>query len=1272
MESPNPISNSSSSVRVLIRPPSSTTLSSTPTLASSSTSQTAPLSSSIQTPHPPSSDGVVVVGFIGRRPEITTHLINRIVDSNVFGSGSLDENLRIDKEELREWFKWRRISYYHERRRGVLFLHFSSNLCPAFDDGVLESGSGFDLAMEEHEFGDLQGMLFLFSVCHVIIYVQEGSRFDIQLLKKFRVLQAAKHALAPFVRSQTTQGFSSRPHSSSFRPTTSAPISNNSSPGRSRNILNHRNGSAVSVMSGFGSYTSLFPGQCTPVLLFVFVDDFYDLPNPSSNAEESTDASSHNQSSSSSSLTRSNMPAKVSSPVVVLARPASKSEGGSRKKLQSSLEAQIRFLIKKCRTLSGTETSHAGSKSGGIISSSASLFSLDATRSVVLLDRSGNRRGESLEYATDLVEDVLNGKATSDSLLLESHGQNANKDDITSLKEFIYRQTDILRGKGAVVVNSNSGSAAGVGMVAAAAAAAAASTSAASGKTFTTPELPNIEVWLSSSQLILHGVLSAKGGCLEEIEISKRKPRVRNATPQSLEGIASKSIDPLDLAVSWLECGKGLNAKFSTLWCERSLPAAKEVYLKDLPACYPTSQHEEHLKKALQAFYSMVRGSATHHFAKKLGDECTSIWKSGRQLCDAVSLTGRPCMHQRHDLENGELVSGAGLKPHCSGFVFLHACACGRSRRLRLDPFDFETANITSNCFPDCDKLLPALQLPKIFNEGPVHPSSWSLIRVGGARYYEPSKGLLQSGFSATQRFLLKWEIILENKKGDYGSTATAVHQGSVTKSNTSPKFEPIVSTETNSAAAVKLYSGEIQSVVENQRKPSESIILDEKKISFGKGLPNFTMKKAFSEVVAGSAAGDSGFPPLEQRKQQSSRLDRTVKQSRTGGLSVEHIADNQGPQISKVASSSTLDVSNEINNNGSTVGDPYLRIGSYVVPVNRNSVEKIKKNISVKHVAAYVGFEHECPHGHRFLLNPEHLNDLGTLYQPEESQVPSAETSYQNPRNLSKLSNNGLRGKVHPASNRNNATSTRKGRNMDRSKELATNNGYPNPDKHAQSTVSEKEQKQSHMLFGVSTVNGVVKDLRGSLDSINIDKDGHAFSMLNRNLPIFMNCPYCRLSKSSEEQSKVKFAGTISQLQRIFVVTPSFPVVLATHPLIQFEVSSLPPSVSEREQKLQFGLGCEVLLPPESFLTLRLPFVYGVKLEDGSLHSLKYFERQPEATAWITKGTALQIVSKRDSAVSTALWFDNSFVNTVQSDDDDDIEMQLEGCEGKKGRRFA
>ena len=77
------------------------------------------------------------------------------------------------------------------------------------------------------------------------------------------------------------------------------------------------------------------------------------------------------------------------------------------------------------------------------------------------------------------------------------------------------------------------------------------------------------------------------------------------------------------------------------------------------------------------------------------------------------------------------------------------------------------------------------------------------------------------------------------------------------------------------------------------------------------------------------------------------------------------------------------------------------------------------------------------------------------------------------------------------------------------------------------------------------------------------------------------------------------------------------------------FQASCLPPSVSDRDQKLQFSLGCQAVLPPESFLTLRLPFVYGVQVEDGNPVPLNAFESQPEMTAWIMKGTTLQVVSK-------------------------------------------
>ncbi|KAL7616685.1 hypothetical protein Lser_V15G02427 [Lactuca serriola] len=1148
-----------SPMRVLIRPPPSSSI----TLPSTTTVLQPPAAIHQPPPPPPSAlpplpppppppttfrqNSVVVVGFVGRRKGDVSQLINRIVDANVFGSGDADVALGFEKtgeivtDEVKDWFKQRQISYYHEETKGVLYLQFCSTKCPVME-GFSEVPSGFDSVFEKQEFGDLQGMLFMFSVCHVIIFIQEGSRFDIQNLKKFRVLQGAKHAMFPFIKSQTQQSTTSRSHTSSSSHTSpSRTPSKNRSPGKNGPPM-ARNPSSVSLMSGLGSYTSLFPGQCTPVILFVFLDDICESGSSSSSSPSSTSNPDE------STQSRSTLPMKGSGSVVVLSRPVSKPEGGFKKKLQSSLEAQIRFSIKKCRVLSGSETGPPGSRNGpGPISSHMPLFSLDGSKAVLLLDKLSNNSGESLEFATSIVENVLEGISTSDSLLLETHSQSSNKEDILSLKEFIYRQCDILRGRGSISVSGGGG-----GMVAVAAAAAAASV--ASGKPPPlTPDLPSLDVWLTSSQTILHGLLSAKPVFIPESEQTKRRSRQRNNVSVSvIEGSQTKVNDPLELAATYLDNSKGLNSKFSISWCQRALPVAKDVYLHDLPPCYPTSQHETHLSKALTSFKSMVKGPAVDFYLRKLENECTSIWISGRQLCDAVSLTGKSCIHQRHD----------SSLPHCSGFVFLHACACGRSRKLRLDPFDFEAANVNFSCYPECDKLLPTLFLPEGNTEGPIQSKSWSLTRIGGSRYYQPSKGLLQSGFSNTEKFLLKWKFFLEKQK----------------------EFSKDSRVEVVSDVKVKKTDNGVEI-------NSKSKNLDDNKSNSTKVVPNFTMKKPFSEVVAGSSSTSSGFPPLQLKKKTLLTLENVNKEKNIG----ETPHDNQESKKIGTLSSVHEDV------NGNTNGNPFLQKGSFGNLLNMNG----RENNSLNQVVVYIGFEHECPCGHRFILTPDHLKGLGSIYAVDESAENNLD---RRGVDSSKMGKYGGHGKIHRHSNRMVNPGVNKVRNPVKSKEIGSN--------------------------GNQGQNGH-KDIEGSLESMILDDDGNGvFPLLNRNLPLYLNCPHCQIHKNKNDSPNVQFAGTISQLQRIFLVTPPFPVVLTTCPVIQFEVSCLPPSVvdhdHEHEQKkLQFSLGCPVILPPESFLSLRLPFVYGVKLQDGTFHPLKPFQNQPELTAWLTKATALQVLSK-------------------------------------------
>ncbi|KAL8241688.1 hypothetical protein R6Q59_011990 [Mikania micrantha] len=86
------------------------------------------------------------------------------------------------------------------------------------------------------------------------------------------------------------------------------------------------------------------------------------------------------------------------------------------------------------------------------------------------------------------------------------------------------------------------------------------------------------------------------------------------------------------------------------------------------------------------------------------------------------------------------------------------------------------------------------------------------------------------------------------------------------------------------------------------------------------------------------------------------------------------------------------------------------------------------------------------------------------------------------------------------------------------------------------------------------------------------------------------------------------------------------FDYVAGTIAYTLIQVSCLPPCVPECEKKVEFSMSSNlVIFPPESFLSLRLQFVFGVNLEDESVYPIKRFESQPELTTWITKGMTLQ-----------------------------------------------
>eukprot|EP00727_Mastigamoeba_balamuthi_P010321 m51a1_g5911 3',5'-cyclic-GMP phosphodiesterase, putative (1253) ;mRNA; f:10935-16478 len=153
--------------------------------------------------------------------------------------------------------------------------------------------------------------------------------------------------------------------------------------------------------------------------------------------------------------------------------------------------------------------------------------------------------------------------------------------------------------------------------------------------------------------------------------------------------------------------------KLSGLLCSAAMPSAIDAYKSDLPPFYTKAVHEQSLSRAEAVLRDATAGTAVPRFLDLLRADVTSYWKAGRQLCDAVSMTGRGCVHQIH--------SGT---PHSSGHRSIQACNCGRTLITREDPFTLDDANKALFHVPGCCD-----ELENLAPEG-ADPS-WSALALG-------------------------------------------------------------------------------------------------------------------------------------------------------------------------------------------------------------------------------------------------------------------------------------------------------------------------------------------------------------------------------------------------------------------------------------------------------------------------------------------------------------------------------------------------------------
>lgn len=63
-----------------------------------------------------------------------------------------------------------------------------------------------------------------------------------------------------------------------------------------------------------------------------------------------------------------------------------------------------------------------------------------------------------------------------------------------------------------------------------------------------------------------------------------------------------------------------------------------------VPGLYSTRLHASALESAMDLYNDRSSGEFRERFARELEDRCLEMWRDGRQQCEAVSLTGRPCL----------------------------------------------------------------------------------------------------------------------------------------------------------------------------------------------------------------------------------------------------------------------------------------------------------------------------------------------------------------------------------------------------------------------------------------------------------------------------------------------------------------------------------------------------------------------------------------------------------------------------------------------------
>ncbi|KAF0687650.1 Aste57867_20634 [Aphanomyces stellatus] len=159
----------------------------------------------------------------------------------------------------------------------------------------------------------------------------------------------------------------------------------------------------------------------------------------------------------------------------------------------------------------------------------------------------------------------------------------------------------------------------------------------------------------------------------------------------------------------------------------RESAAAIKRYQLEKPEKINTRVHHHRVQRTIHEYKRCVgpRNPMAHKYIQTIEEACRSIWHQGRRLCDAISISNRPCGLLYH--EDNSVVQ------HNSGFYLTAACSCGHSINRLADAFSTDTNRRELWVFPCCERF-------QLF-EMPSTISPLPMVRLGDFAAYDPFQG---------------------------------------------------------------------------------------------------------------------------------------------------------------------------------------------------------------------------------------------------------------------------------------------------------------------------------------------------------------------------------------------------------------------------------------------------------------------------------------------------------------------------------------------------